>query len=158
MAARALAAAAAALAVASAARPVSFVHLAPDSDATVMHVQWASVPGDKGAPTVQWGAAPGSLAQSQGGYSWGWSDAGRSYQSNLATMTGLVPGSRVFYRVGSAQDGWSAVSNFTATRTAFSADAPLRIGWVGDLGYDNAQVRPCELRAPHARARACLHT
>ena len=58
---------------------------------------------------------------------------------NQATMTGLTPGATVFYRVGSA-DGWSSVASFTATRTNFSEQAPLRIGWFGDLGVDNAQA------------------
>lgn len=134
--------------LAAAAPAVSFVHLAPDSDVTVMHVQWSSAVGAAGIPVVQWGRSPSALTGSQAGYSWVWKDGGRTYQANLASMSGLQPGSRVFYRVGCDQDGWSTVNNFTAIRSAdsYTSMAPLRIAWLGDMGAANAQALPYLLK------------
>ena len=145
----ALAALALAAPLASASRPVSNVHLALSSDPTRMFVQWTSAQGDvlgAGDSTVQWGASPRALTSSAAGSNFSYVDpsSSRKYTFNSATLTGLAPGATYFYRVGSELDGWSAVNNFVATRTAaqISPEAPLRIAWFGDLGWLYAQSLP----------------
>ena len=146
-----LAAAAAALAAALtptlASRPVSNVHLALSSDPTRMHVQWTSAPGDvlgNGSSTLQWGVGPRALTSSAAGRNFSYTspDTKRVYTFNGGTMTGLQPGGAYFYRVGDPLDGWSAVSSFVATRSAaqFTTGAPLVIGWLGDMGWADAQA------------------
>lgn len=53
-------------------------------------------------------------------------------------MTNLTPGATVFYTVGGPSNV-SSTHSFVATRVNF-ASAPLRIAWIGDLGYANAQA------------------
>ena len=152
---RLLCAAAAALA-AGASRPPAFVHLAPSSDATRMHVQWSTgifpwpaSQGDvlgSGISTVQYGSSPRALTAQATGANWSWTDAlsptNRTYTHHLATMTGLEPGAVYFFRVGVPLDGWSAISSFRATRAAadVSPAAPLRLLLFGDMGWTNAQA------------------
>lgn len=130
--------------LACASRPVSQVHLALGTDPTSMNVEWYSEPGDilgDGSSVVQWGAAPTKLTSSANGTNVTMTDpdTARVYSFSVATMTGLDPGSTVFYRVGNPLDGWSSVYSFVATRTDF-ADVPLRVGVFGDLGWQNAQA------------------
>jgi len=141
---------------ASSSRPPAFVHLAPSSDATRMHVQWATglfpwpaSQGDSlgsGISTVQYGASPRALTMAAAGANWTWTDAlsptNRTYTHHLATMTGLAPGQVYFYRVGVPLDGWSAIYTFRATRLAadVSPDTPMRILFFGDMGWTNAQA------------------
>lgn len=114
-----------------------------------MTVQWYTAPGDilgNGTSTVEYGLAPRSLDTTVQGYNWTYTDTSsqRNYSFHLATMTGLVPGTTYFYRVGDDLDGWSSVFSFVATRAAasFTPEAPLRIGVVGDMGWTNAQALP----------------
>lgn len=130
--------------LACASRPVAQVHLALGTDPTSMNVEWYSEPGDilgDGSSVVQWGAAPTKLTSSANGTNVTMTDpdTARVYSFSVATMTGLDPGSTVFYRVGNPLDGWSSVYSFVATRTDF-ADVPLRVGVFGDLGWQNAQA------------------
>ena len=150
----ALALAAAPLAAAS--RPPSFMHLAPSSDPTRMHVQWSvglfpwpASQGDalgSGVSTVQYGLSPRALDMTATGANWSWVDAlsptNRTYTHHLATMQGLTPGSVYFFRVGVPLDGWSAVSSFRASRVAadVSPEAPMRLLLFGDMGWTNAQA------------------
>jgi len=129
-----------AAAVAAAQDDVSFnVHLALSSDPTQMFVSWRT--NSSAAPaTVAFGSAPGALTNLASGASWTFTDTtSRAYYLHRATLTGLSPGARVFYRAGGAA---SAVSSFLATRSPsqFSDSAPLRIAWLGDLGYTNGQA------------------
>jgi acid phosphatase type 7 len=127
-----------------ASRVISNVHLALLSDATQMNVQWVTGPGEilgNGTSTVQWGPSPRSLPFSTLGYNWTYTFSGRNYYFNAGVMTGLTPGQTYFYRVGDPIDGWSSVFSFQATRTDFS-EAPLRMAWLGDLGWSNAQSLP----------------
>ena len=116
-----------------------FVHLALSSDPTRMFVSWRT--NSSSAPaSVAYGASPTALTQLATGQSWTFTDStSREYYLHRATLTGLAPGARVFYRAGGAA---SAVSSFVATRAReqFSAAAPLRIAWLGDLGYTNGQA------------------
>ena len=58
-------------------------------------------------------------------------------------MTGLTPGSTVYYQVGDAIDGVSDVLSFMATRSAAQlAAVPLKMAWIGDLGLTNGQALP----------------
>jgi acid phosphatase type 7 len=136
------------VALSSASRPVSNVHLALSSDVTKMHVQWTSAPGDilgNNTATVQWGVSPRSLQNQVFGYQFNFTDVqkniSRTYYLNAATMTGLTPGAQYFYRVGDDLDGWSSVFNFVATRSAdmITPENPLRIAFFGDLGWYYAQ-------------------
>ena len=123
------------------------MHLGLSSDPSRLHVQWTVAQGaGAAAQGVQWGAAPGALTSSVAADRvWDWSDpsTGRVYTHATATLTALTPGATVYYRVGSA-DGWSAVSRTAATRAPadFSAAAPLRVAWLGDLGVVNDQALP----------------
>jgi len=130
-----------------AASPFWHLHLALSSDASQMHIQWTSVaqPAAGSAAEVQYGLTPAGLTQSATGSSWSYLDAGqrRTYFFSQATMTALTPGALYFYRVGDGTS-FSDTRNFTATRTAaqMTADAPLRIAFLGDLGYSNGQATP----------------
>ena len=140
----------------AASRPPSFVHLAPSSDPTRMHVQWSTglfpwpaSQGDSlgsGVSTVQFGLAPRALDMTATGANWSWVDAlsptNRTYTHHLATMEGLTPGAEYFFRVGVPLDGWSAVSSFRASRASsdISPSAPMRLLLFGDLGWTNAQA------------------
>jgi hypothetical protein len=95
-------------------------------------------------PTFPPTPTPSPTTQSRVGSNWTYVDtsSNRSYSFNLATMTGLLPGSTYYYRVGDPLDGWSSVSSFVATRTAAqaSAAAPLVVGVLGDMGWTYAQA------------------
>ena len=116
-----------------------FVHLALSSDPTRMFVSWRT--NSSSAPaSVAYGASPTALTQLATGQSWTFTDStSREYYLHRATLTGLSPGARVYYRAGGAA---SEVSSFLATRSPpqFSEAAPLRIAWLGDLGYTNGQA------------------
>jgi hypothetical protein len=134
------------------------VHLALSSDPTQMHVQWTSVeaPASDAKAIVQFGLSAGGLTQSATGYSWTYLDAGqrRTYYFSQASMTGLSPGTTYYYRVGDGESTWSAVSSFTATRTAAQMAAPQRpltIAFLGDLGYANGQATPFLVNASAAQ-------
>ena len=47
-------------------------------------------------------------------------------------LSGLVPGTRYHYRVGSAEGGWSPIASFIAPPRA--ATYPMKFGVIGDLG------------------------
>ena len=132
-------------ALASAARAVSAVHLGMSSDPSRLFVQWTLTGAGSDTQRAEFGATPGSLTSTAPARVWTWSDAstGRQYTSAAATLDGLTPGAAFYYRVGSA-DGWSAVTRSAATRApaGFSEAAPLRIGWLGDLGVVNDQALP----------------
>jgi Purple acid Phosphatase, N-terminal domain len=128
-------------------RPVSKVHLTMNDDRSKMSVQWRSDLGDilgQGTSTVQYGLSPRNLDNSNLGYNWTFMDPTtlRNYTMNIATMTGLVPGTSYFYRVGDPLDGWSPIFSFQATRTSFDEANPLKIAWYGDMGWTNAQALP----------------
>lgn len=115
-----------------------FTHLALSSDASKMHVSWRTNSSNSSL-NVAWGLSPTSLTQGASGLAWTFTDSTqRAYYLHRATLVGLTPGSRYFYRVGGA----GAVSSFLATRAReqFSTAAPLRIAWLGDLGYTNGQA------------------
>jgi hypothetical protein len=132
-------------ALASAARSVSAVHLGLSSDPSRLFVQWTLTGAGADTQRAEFGASPGSLTSTAAARVWTWADAstGRQYTSAVATLDGLTPGAPFYYRVGSA-DGWSAVTRSAATRAPadFSAAAPLRVGWLGDLGVVNDQALP----------------
>ena len=128
----------------TAAAAVSAVHLGLSSYATQLFVQWTL----SGAPSnarVEYGASAGALTSTATGTAWSWTDSssGRVYHHAMATLTGLTPGARFYYKAGD-DAAFSAVTAATATRAPaqFSQDAPLRIGWLGDLGVANAQALP----------------
>lgn len=118
-----------------------FVHLALSSDPTQMFVSWRTNSSTASA-TVSYGLSPGSLTQLATGSSWSFadSDTGREYYLHRAAMTGLVPGGRYYYQPANA----GTVSSFLATRSReqFNTSAPLRIAWLGDLGWSNGQALP----------------
>ena len=126
---------------------------AADADATTpagavrgVHISWTGDPTttltavwftygttDPGS-TVQWAqladgaAAPAVLPLSAVGFSTALPfGAGLAHE---ATITGLVPGGRLAYRVGSS-DAWSEVF---ATATMLGGDAPFRFSYYGDQG------------------------
>ena len=130
-----------------ASRPISKVALALSTDTSRMHCQWVSAAGEVlglGLSLVEYGASPRNLTYRATGYNWTFTDSNTKLQRfmHAATMTGLTPGGVYYYRVGDPLDGWSAVFQFVATRTAamINPAAPLSIGWFGDLGWTNAQA------------------
>jgi phosphodiesterase/alkaline phosphatase D-like protein len=132
-------------ALASAARSVSAVHLGVSSDPSRLFVQWTLTGAGSDTQRAEYGATPGALTSTAPARVWTWADAstGRQYTSAVAELDALTPGAAFYYRVGSA-DGWSAVTRSAATRAPadFSAAAPLRVGWLGDLGVVNDQALP----------------
>jgi hypothetical protein len=116
------------------------IHLGAATDPTIMNVQWRSAPGDvlgNGSSTCEYGVSPRDLSESVYGYNWTFTDpsSGTNRSLHAATVTGLVPGQTYFYRCGDALDGWSSVFSFVATRTDFHEAAPLRVGFLGDMGW-----------------------
>ncbi|KAI8468926.1 MAG: Metallo-dependent phosphatase-like protein [Monoraphidium minutum] len=100
-------------------------------------------PGPPGSVAVaQWGQAPGKLSGNascdtvtyvQNQFAWEQFPGYVSPRLSHCLMTGLPPGSRVFYRVGWPEyDQWSAVMNFTTTRA--TANFPFSLGVMADLG------------------------
>jgi hypothetical protein len=115
-----------------------YVHLALSSDPTKAYVQWRT--DDVASPAlVHYGATPGALTSSSNGTSWTFTDS-RTYNLRMATLSGLTPGAKVYYSVGDN----ATVLSFTATRARaqFSEEAPLKIAFFGDLGWQNAQALP----------------
>lgn len=147
----AVAAAAALPRLAGATRAVSKVALSVvDDDATALAVSWYSAPGDVlglGLSLAQFGPTRARLQEGVAeGYNYTFVDANtnRSYALHVAVMRGLVPGASYYYRVGDPTDGWSAISTFTATRTAASVTpaTPFRVGMFGDAGWFGASAVP----------------
>jgi phosphodiesterase/alkaline phosphatase D-like protein len=53
-------------------------------------------------------------------------------------MTGLLPSTRYYYKVGAASGGFSPTFSFkTLSSQAGEPGTPLRIGFVADMGYAN---------------------
>lgn len=144
------------------------------SDPSRLFVQWTLTGAGADTQRAEYGATPSSLTSTAPARVWTWADAstGRQYTSAVATLDGLTPGAAFYYRVGSA-DGWSAVTRSAATRApaGFSEAAPLRIGWLGDLGVVNDQALPYLLNEtgldlfihvgdckPHMRAARAAHS
>ena len=121
------------------------IHLGVSSEPSQLFVQWTLAGSGADTQRVEYGTSPSALTGSAVARVWSWADAstGRSYTHAAATLSELAPGSVVYYKVGS-DDGWSAITKTVATRAPadFSEAAPLKIGWLGDLGLVNDQALP----------------
>ena len=91
---------------------------------------------------VQYGPTPGahhltahgSSTVDFGEHAFGW--RGRLHR---ATMTGLTPGVRYYYRVGDAVGGFSDLRSFVALLPDAGTRTPLRIAFIADMGWgDNS--------------------
>lgn len=119
---------------------INHLHLALSSDPSRMYVQWTTSSSASSENTVSWGSSASKLSQTASGESWTFTDNdGREYFFHKATMRALAPGSTVYYTVGGPTNT-SSVHSFVATRTDFSSEDPLKIAWIGDLGFANAQA------------------
>ena len=119
---------------------INHVHLALSSDTSKMFVQWTTDAAAVAENTVMYGSSPSGLSQSAYGTAWSFTDStGRIYFFHKATMTDLTPGTTVFYAVGGPSN-FSSTRSFVATRTNISSADPLRIAWIGDLGFANSQA------------------
>jgi len=125
------------------------LHLALSSDPSKMYVQWTST-AELPSSVVVWGPSPSSLSDSFTGNGWKFIDSqSRTYFFNNASMSKLTPGETYYYKVGDGSSLWSDVYSFTATRSReqFTNENPLKIAWLGDLGYSNGQATPFLLAA-----------
>jgi hypothetical protein len=117
------------------------VHLALSASSSEMVVQWATGAATA-TSTVQWGLGPSSLNRTASGNATSdadfpeLSEALFGWRGTLhrATMTGLLPGTRYYYRVGDEAGGYSAARSFSTLREAAGATVPLRIAFVADMG------------------------
>jgi hypothetical protein len=128
------------------------LHLALSSDPSRMYIQWTTT-GPQPA-VVAWGTSPASLPSTFTGNTWSFTDSqARTYYFANASMTGLSPGATYFYKVGDGASNWSPVKSFTATRSReqYTAENPLKVAWLGDLGYTNGQATPFLLAAAAAK-------
>ena len=114
------------------------VHLSLTSDPSTMAVMWTTRK-DTATHTVEWGAAADQLLhKNEGGPSHTYTQFGWRGRLHAATITGLAPGQRVFYRVGDAAGGFSAVASFRTLEVDAGSDArALRIVSIADMGNGN---------------------
>ena len=110
------------------------LHLSLSRRPSEMVVMWTTLH-DTATHTVEWGLAADRLDSIAGGntstYSWfGWQGT-----MHRATMTGLQPKTRYYYRVGDASGGYSAVNSFKTLSPTAGGATPLRIAWVADMGW-----------------------
>ena len=102
---------------------------------TTSTVQWGPVSSGVFIDEAATNAFPNSAAGTNRTYTWsGWIG-----QIHEATMTGLTPDTLYGYRVGDAAGGWSDVYQFrTLPTNAGTAERPLRIVQIGDMGFGPA--------------------
>jgi hypothetical protein len=109
------------------------VHIALTRSASEMAVSWTTL-NATASHTVQWGRTPlCDLGESVDGRSDTYVNFGWIGVLHKATMTGLAPGERYYYRVGDATGGWGRVWSFkTLPAAAGTDDSPLRMASIGD--------------------------
>ena len=109
-------------------------HLSLTRRPSEMVVMWTTLE-STATHTVQWGLTRESLGNSSDGkestYHWfGWQGT-----LHTATMSGLLPATRYYYRVGDAAGGFSEIASFRTLASTVGGATPLRIGWVADMGW-----------------------
>ena len=123
------------------------IHLAISSDPTKLFVSWRTNVSTSSLQ-VSYGITT-ALKQSAIGSQWSFNDTAPSgsttgtskmYYFKKATMTGLQPGQRYFYQVGG--ENGSAILSFVATRSReqFSSESPLKVAFLGDMGFTDGQA------------------
>ena len=113
-----------------------------------MNIQWTTSAPQ--APVVAWGTSPTSLTNAFTGNTWSYTDSqSRTYFFANASMINLTPGGVFFYKVGDGVSNWSPVKSFMATRSReqFTTENPLKVAFLGDLGFSNGQATPFLLAA-----------
>ena len=110
------------------------VHLSlAATDRSLMGVSWTTLSGNDSV--VEWGTEGHRLTESAQGMVLTYDKAGWVGQIHRATMTGLLPGTRYFYRVGSVSSGkWSQTFSFATLEAKPSR--PLRLAVIADMAYD----------------------
>jgi len=143
------------------------IHIALGASPTSQTAMWVTEPdGDVRSPpcsTVEYGTsspmggmrqiAIGEATEFRVPVSWE-VNGGDFVRSNIsrtifvhkATMHGLKPLTRYFYRVGceatAPQTGWSSVLSFTSQQDGHVKRWPIRIAWLGDMGDTNGRSFP----------------
>ncbi len=122
------------------------IHLALSTDPTRIFVSWRTNTSTSSLQ-VSYGLTT-ALEQSTMGNQWSFNDTAPSgsttgtkmYYFKKATMTGLQPGQRYYYQVGG--ENGSAILSFVATRSReqFSSESPLKVAFLGDLGFTDGQA------------------
>ncbi|XP_019627335.1 PREDICTED: acid phosphatase type 7-like [Branchiostoma belcheri] len=111
------------------------IHLSYTGSPTSMVVTWSTL--NNTASMVEYGQGDFSLRNS--GISTLFVDGGKKHNAQYihrVVMTGLKPGFRYIYHVGS-EESWSAIYSFTAVQD--DTNWSPRFAVYGDLGYENAQ-------------------
>lgn len=129
------------------------VHLSLTGEPSEMTAMWTTLR-QTTDHVVQWGTAPGKLSSQSdaaAGASSTYTHFGWIGMFHRAAMTGLAPGTRYYYRVGSANASlWSQEFSFR-TLPDPSDNATLVVASVGDMGYgpasDDTVMRLTELVA-----------
>eukprot|EP01006_Ploeotia_vitrea_P032202 TRINITY_DN64461_c0_g1_i1.p1 TRINITY_DN64461_c0_g1~~TRINITY_DN64461_c0_g1_i1.p1 ORF type:complete len:506 (+),score=250.15 TRINITY_DN64461_c0_g1_i1:239-1756(+) len=110
------------------------IHVAQGKTYETMTVTWVT-----GQPTpsttVQWGTSPDSLSNTAMGAVRTYTISGWHGIIHHATMTGLKPKTRYFYRVGDPNKGMSDVMNCT---TLWAGNGTMTFAVIGDMGLDNS--------------------
>ena len=110
------------------------IHLSLSRRPSEMVVMWTTLQ-ETATHTVEWGLAADHLTSTASGntstYGWfGWQGT-----MHRATMVGLQPKTRYYYRVGDASGGHSTVYSFKTLDPTAGGATPLRIAWVADMGW-----------------------
>jgi len=117
------------------------VHLALTGVQGEMAVQWATLLPTK-TDVVQYSKGSKKLNLQASGYQFVFTDGGTSKRNislHNVKLTGLLPSSTYFYRVGDPASSWSDILQFQTFPTGYFS---LEIGMYGDMGVNNSQALP----------------
>jgi phosphodiesterase/alkaline phosphatase D-like protein len=106
------------------------VHIATTGDPSEMVVTWVTW-GPTPTSTVEYGTTIGSYGSIATGSTHTYSDGGWVGEIHDVLLTGLVPNTQYFYRVGDSQEGWSSEFEF---RSAPSDDGNFSFAAYADHG------------------------
>eukprot|EP00055_Hartaetosiga_balthica_P006583 m.20928 g.20928 ORF g.20928 m.20928 type:complete len:524 (+) comp5301_c0_seq1:70-1641(+) len=124
------------------------VHISITNKLSEMVVMWATLQ-QTPHPQVQYGSSATNLTMAMNGTIHSYTSGGWQGYIYVATMTGLVPGTKYYYRVGDPtvaahywmKPNWSQVPSMSfITRTAPSSDHATRVAVIGDAGATDASM------------------
>ena len=112
------------------------VHLSLRPVPEEMAVMWTTLDASAGQAAVIWGVSPSALTSSAAELApQTYTDFGWRGLLHTAILKGLAPNQTYYYQVGAAATQSQVFSFRTLSSGAGSAEAPLRIISLGDMGY-----------------------